>query len=305
MRDKKAEECRRVFEITRYIMRHSGPDKERRAHPTKRNVLLSDLEKALCAVQSRGMLQGIKPYHFINVTGMWNNDGESNLELGRELVDEVIQNGINKKGNLIYVIRDMSKDTFFEKLEFRKIGGRIIRYNASSMFYNLKFDLKRKGSPYAATKYWIDTHPDERIRKEYGRLRPWHLLRVSRDLWVGDEGRENGRELIDDLITTLAARYGGIAGALRNLTAETFEKEKLEFRTSDGSFYYDANSMFQRVRFDGRQIRSLHAAVSYWMDASPDRTLKERYAEELKIIKTRSERKWMKASSMASQAYDN
>lgn len=297
MVSKKAAECIRVAEIIGYISRHGGPDSERKAHPLKRSVKFSDLEKALWTVQSRGLLPGIKAYHFSNVLGIWNNNEEPNLKLGRELVDEVIQTRIKKYGNLIDVIRDMSKDSFYEKLEFKKIGGGIIRYDANSMFYNLKFDLKHIGSPYAATKYWIDTHPEERIRREYEKLKPWHMARVPRDLWVGEEGKARGRELTDELIMALAARYNGIGGALRNLTAERFEKEKLTFTTSDGKILYDLNSMFQRVSFDGKQIRSVSAAVSYWMDTSEDKTLREKYAEELSIIKARSERKWMTINS--------
>jgi hypothetical protein len=287
MVNKKAAECLRVSEIINYITRHNGPDSGRKAHPYKKCVRFSELEKALWTVQSKGLLQGIKPYHFSKVHGIWNDDEDNHLELARELLDEVMQKRIQRYGNLIDVIRDMSKDTFYEELEFRKSDDEIIRYDANSMFYNIKFDGVHSGSPYAATKYWIDTHPEERIRREYGKFKPWHLARVSREIWVGDEGKKNGRELTDELITALAARYDGIAGALRNITFESFSKEKLNFTTSDGSIHYDLNSMFQRVSFDGRQIRSLYAAVSYWMDTSDDKTLRERYAEELNMIKIR------------------
>ena len=204
-------------------------------------------------------------------------------------MDKVMQKLITKKGGIINVITDFSRDDFYEELNLKTNNG-VIRYNANSMFYIVKFDLVHKASPYYAIKYWIDTHHDERIRREYTGLKPWHLGKVPMGVWIGEEGKRNGRELTDDLIRALAGRYGGIKGALRNLTAERFEKEKLEFRTSDGVIYYDANSMFQKVRFDNKHIRYLYGAVSYWMDTSRDKTMRERYAEELSIIKARSDR---------------
>jgi hypothetical protein len=279
-----------IDEIICHIMKNGGPDADRKAHPKNKRVRYSDLEKALSRIHSRGQLSGVKAYHFDNVYNIWNKNGWTNRELGREMLDEAMQKLILRyDGNLIDAIKNISQDDFYEKLELRT-KSKVIKYDIGSMFQLVKFDLVHTASPYAAVKYWIGTHPEERIRREYDGLKPWHLTRVSRDLWAGEEGKARGSELTGELINALAARYGGISRALMNLTAERFENEKLEFTTSDGKIFYDLNGMFQRVKFDDKHIRHVYAATVYWMDTSGDNGMKERYAGELEIIKSRSER---------------
>jgi polyhydroxyalkanoate synthesis regulator phasin len=277
-----------IDEIVHHIIKHGGPDLERKAHPKKKRVRYEDLREAVYKIHTKGSLLNLKEYQFNNVFGIWNKDGKPNKQLGREFFDELMEKLLQKYETLTNVVDNFSKDEILnERLKLKTKDG-IIEYGLESMFQNVSFDGKHKGSPYSILKYWIDTHHQERIRKEYSGIKPWHLNRVSRDIWVGEEGKKNGRELTDELIKVLTKRHGNSRNALRKITAEHFEKEQLEYVTSDGVIVYTPNSMFQRVKYDRKQIKSLYAAINYWMNTHNDKTIKERYAPELEIIKERA-----------------
>ncbi|MBW2992297.1 hypothetical protein KY345_03715 [Candidatus Woesearchaeota archaeon] len=279
-----------IDEMVDYILKNGGPDLRRRAHPKKGAVYYSDLSEALRRIHSKGRLLGVKAYHFKKVINIWYKYPHYNKELGNDMFDELMKEMLEENNNnLIDVLRDYSKDTMKRKLALETYNG-VITYDLTSMIHNVSFDDEHRGSPYQALKYWIEHNKDRRLRKEYAGLKPWHLPRVSRDIWLGEQGKRNGRELTDELIRKLAKRHGSIRNALRRITAENFEKEELEFRASGCVLSYTANSMFQRVTYYGKQKRSLYNAIRYWMNTHEDKTARKRYKEELMMIKKRSER---------------
>jgi hypothetical protein len=64
-------ETPRQREIYHYLLHNNGPDNDRRAHPTLSKVDYKDLMPALNAAQQGGYCDGIKPYHFQIVRGIW------------------------------------------------------------------------------------------------------------------------------------------------------------------------------------------------------------------------------------------
>jgi hypothetical protein len=64
-------ETPRQREIYQYLLKNDGPDPDRRAHPTLLKVDYKDLMPALSAAQQQGYCDGIKPYHFQIVRGIW------------------------------------------------------------------------------------------------------------------------------------------------------------------------------------------------------------------------------------------
>lgn len=270
-----------IDEIVEYVSVHGGPDLERRAHPTKKRVYYSDLCKALDGVD----VPGLKAYHFKDVQHIWNENGFYNKELARELFDELIQRLTSKRGSLIEAIHNLSFQDFKnEILSFRTKDG-AIEYTAGGMIDIMRFDDKHTLSPYAAVRYWIDTHPDERIRREYAGFRPWHMKNAPNCTWTGEEGKSNGRECVDQLMQRLMKRYNSFSEMLVNLKADEFEKEEFEFRTSDGAIRYDLSSMFAHVRFNDKHSCSHYAAIAYWVDTHPDDGLKRKYREEITRFK--------------------
>ena len=267
-----------IDEIVDYVLEHGGPDLDRRAHHKKKRVRYSDLDTALARIHGMGELSDLRAYHFNSVLGIWNEGGITNKRLAREMVDELMQRLTQRCGSLTEVIKNISGEPFQnEQFEFKTSDG-VVTYKLLSMLSMVSFDDRRLNSTYSAVKYWIDTHPDGRIRREYAGLRPWHFAKSASETWSGEEGKRNGRVLVDELMQRLTQKYGSLTEAIKNVSTDHFLKEGFEFTTSDGSISYNLGGMFCLVRFDDKHQSCVYSVVKYWIDTHPDGRIRREYA---------------------------
>ena len=101
-------------EIFNYICKYDGPDFDRRAHPRKLKVDLSDLLPALEAAQEAGYCRGIKPYHFQIVRGLW-KDPQWVDEILLKQVSAILQERYG--GNFLKFVQGVQAKDLLEPLQ--------------------------------------------------------------------------------------------------------------------------------------------------------------------------------------------
>ncbi|MDO8741365.1 MAG: hypothetical protein Q7J54_07400 [Candidatus Woesearchaeota archaeon] len=210
---------------------------------------------------------GIKPWHFGKTTqGSWK--GEEGKKNGRELTGQLIERLKQRYGSFIEVIKKIKQDDFHnEEFEFKNKEG-IIRYNLWSMLTYVYAN-----SPSTAVTDWLQSNPDEEIRKEYVGIRPWHFGMVPQGTWKGKDGKKNGRELTGQLIERLKQRYGSFIEVIKNIKQDDFLNEQLEFKNKDGIIRYNLWSMLTCV-----YAHSPSTAVMDWIQNNPNEEISKEYA---------------------------
>ncbi|MBI2129817.1 hypothetical protein HYU07_06290, partial [Candidatus Woesearchaeota archaeon] len=194
--------------------------------------------------------------------------GEGGKKNGRELTGQLIERLKQRYGSLIEVIKNIKQDDFYnEQFEFKNKEG-VIEYNLFPM-------LKRvyTYSPSAAVMDWIKNNSNEKIRRKYAGIRPWHFARVPTGTWKDEEGKQNGRELTRQLIEKLKQRYGSLIEVIRNIKYEDFHNEQFEFKNKDGVITYNLLSMLTLV-YTG----SPSAAVIDWIKNNSNEEIRRKYA---------------------------
>ena len=198
-------------EIFLFLCRNNGADAERRVHPTKAYVSHEDLVPALFAAQEVGFCEGLRPYHFPRIKGLWTQ---------QQWVDEILAKRVCELrdnqfgGDLIKLCAHGNARAFLKPI-IEVIHGREYRVSV----------LQPLGAVYDSSPFKIVSRYLEIVglQEQYKDLRPYHFSSASQGTYQNDEvALEVVCKKIDSLL-----REGPYDGNLARLCAEVTQREFL------------------------------------------------------------------------------
>ncbi|MFQ5621204.1 MAG: hypothetical protein ACE5FT_05135, partial [Candidatus Nanoarchaeia archaeon] len=177
-----------------------------RAHPERKVLMCSDLERAIALAEEEGLVPGFKPYHAKGTRHVWSND---------DYVDEVMIKKIDQllpqyDNNFVHLVTETDRDELMSPL-LDNVNGLQIEVSTG------RAGQKFSSSPYKILKRYIEL----KEIKGFEGFKPYHLNMTSMSTF-------SDQSIIDELlvkkIEQLLPKYDG---DLTQLILETDQKELL------------------------------------------------------------------------------